>query len=67
MLPPQTIHHVSESSAIASVRRAGNQLAHILGLDETLAEEQVVLIVRGDVRDTGPVAHNRDRRRSCRR
>jgi anti-sigma regulatory factor (Ser/Thr protein kinase) len=44
MLPPQTIHHVSESSAIASVRRAGNQLAHILGLDETVAGKVALVI-----------------------
>lgn len=43
-LPPQTIHHVSESSAIAAVRRAGNHLAHILGLDETVAGKVALVI-----------------------
>ena len=43
-LPPQTIHHVSESSGIAAVRRAGNHLAHILGLDETVAGKVALVI-----------------------
>ena len=43
-LPPQTIHHVSESSGIAAVRRAGNQLASCLGLDETVAGKVALVI-----------------------
>lgn len=43
-LPPQTIHHVAEVSAIAAVRRAGNQLAAIIGLDETVAGRVALVI-----------------------
>lgn len=43
-LPPQSIHHVSESSAIAAARRAGSQLAAVLGLDETVCGK-VALVV----------------------
>jgi anti-sigma regulatory factor (Ser/Thr protein kinase) len=43
-LPPQTIHHVSESSGIAAVRRAGSQLASFLGLDETVAGKVALVI-----------------------
>jgi len=43
-LPPQTIHHVSESSGIAAVRRAGNQMASVLGLDETVAGKVALVI-----------------------
>jgi anti-sigma regulatory factor (Ser/Thr protein kinase) len=43
-LPPQTIHHVSESSGIAAVRRAGNQMAAVLGLDETVAGKVALVI-----------------------
>ena len=44
LLPPQTIHAVSESSGIAAVRRAGNQLASLLGLDETVAGKVALVI-----------------------
>lgn len=43
-VPPQTIHHVSEGSAIAAARRAGNQLAAHLGLDETVAGRVALVI-----------------------
>ena len=43
-LPPQTIHPVSESSGIAAVRRAGNLLAHLLGLDENVAGKVALVI-----------------------
>ena len=43
-LPAQTIHHVSESSAIAAVRRAGSVLASSLGLDETVAGKVALVI-----------------------
>jgi anti-sigma regulatory factor (Ser/Thr protein kinase) len=43
-LPAQTIHHVSESSAIAAVRRAGSGLAVSLGLDETVAGRVALVI-----------------------
>jgi anti-sigma regulatory factor (Ser/Thr protein kinase) len=43
-LPAQTIHHVSESSAIAAVRRAGSWLAASLGLDETVAGKVALVI-----------------------
>ena len=43
-LPPQTIHHVSESSGIAAARRAGNHLATLLGLDETVAGKVALVI-----------------------
>jgi len=43
-LPPQTIHHVSESSAIAAARRAGNGLGIILGLGETVAGKVALVI-----------------------
>jgi anti-sigma regulatory factor (Ser/Thr protein kinase) len=43
-VPPQTIHHVSESSGIAAVRRAGNQLAAVLDLDETVAGKVALVI-----------------------
>lgn len=44
LLPPQTIHAVNESSGIAAVRRAGNQLASRLGLDETVAGKVALVI-----------------------
>ena len=43
-LSPQTIHHVSESSAIAAARRAGNNLAAMLGLNETVAGKAALVI-----------------------
>jgi anti-sigma regulatory factor (Ser/Thr protein kinase) len=43
-LPAQTIHHVSESSAIAAVRRAGSGLASSLGLNETVAGRVALVI-----------------------
>lgn len=43
-LPPQTIHRVSESSGIAAARRAGNRLANLLGLDETVAGKVALVI-----------------------
>jgi anti-sigma regulatory factor (Ser/Thr protein kinase) len=43
-LPPQTIHHVAEISAIAAVRRAGNQLAAVIGLDDTIAGKVALVI-----------------------
>ena len=43
-IPPQTIHHVSESSGIAAVRRAGNNLASILGFNETMAGKAALVI-----------------------
>ena len=44
LLPPQAIHHVSESSAIAAVRRAGNYLAAVLGLDVTVTGKVALVI-----------------------
>ena len=43
-LPPQTIHHVGESSAISAVRRAGSYLATALGMDETVAGRVALVI-----------------------
>jgi len=43
-LSPQTIHHISESSAIAAARRAGNNLAAMLGLNETVAGKAALVI-----------------------
>jgi anti-sigma regulatory factor (Ser/Thr protein kinase) len=43
-LPAQTIHHVGESSAISSVRRAGSYLAAVLGMDETVAGKVALVI-----------------------
>ena len=43
-LSPQTLHHISESSGIAAARRAGNDLAHRLGLDETVAGKAALVI-----------------------
>lgn len=43
-LSPQTIHHVSENSAIAAARRAGNSLAAALGLNETVAGKAALVI-----------------------
>jgi len=43
-LPPQTIHHVGESSGIAAARRAGNNLAGLLGLNETMAGRVALVI-----------------------
>ena len=42
--PPQTIHHVSESSAIAAVRRAGASIGATLGLNETVAGKTALVI-----------------------
>ena len=43
-LPPQTIHPVGESSGIAAVRRAGNNLAGLLGFNETAAGKAALVI-----------------------
>ncbi len=43
-LPPQAIHHVSEFSAVAAARRAGNHLAAMLGLDETVTGKAALVI-----------------------
>jgi anti-sigma regulatory factor (Ser/Thr protein kinase) len=42
--PTQTIHHISESSGIAAVRRAGNNLAAMLGFNETAAGKAALVI-----------------------
>ena len=44
LLPPQGIHHISESSAMAAARRAGNHLAGLLGFNETLAGKAALVI-----------------------
>ena len=43
-LPPQSIHPISESSGIAAARRAGNHLANVLGLSETVAGKVALVI-----------------------
>jgi anti-sigma regulatory factor (Ser/Thr protein kinase) len=44
LLPPQSIHQISDPSGIAAARRAANNLAVLLGLDQTVAGRAALLV-----------------------
>ena len=43
-MPQQSIHHISDASAVAAARRAGNAIAGMLGMDETVAGKAALVI-----------------------